>query len=198
MSCNELTLLKQLIAIPSPSGGEAATREFLAGILAGAGLQISVQSFLPERANLLARSGTGGKYCLLLSAHMDTEMAENASQWEHAPFDAAELRGRIYGRGANDTKGTLAAFMQALIESAASIHSGEVMLVLTCSGETDNSGAFALREHDWLNGRSVTGVIVGETSYDEKYKSVFRSYPSIRLGGTGRMEVAMTGDFSSL
>jgi acetylornithine deacetylase/succinyl-diaminopimelate desuccinylase-like protein len=118
-------LLCELIALPSvnpaflpprhPLVGEARAAGFLAAAAARVGLDVRFQSVLPRRSNLLVSLSPSGKVRrrLLLAPHLDTVPA--ASDGQFAPrLDAA----RIYGRGACDTKGSVAAMFSALCQFA--------------------------------------------------------------------------------
>jgi acetylornithine deacetylase/succinyl-diaminopimelate desuccinylase-like protein len=118
-------LLCELIALPSvnsallpaghPRAGEKRVAEFLAAAAAKAGLDVDLQKVFPGRSNLLARLSPAGrtKQRVLLAPHMDTVDVANGSQLE-----PLLKNGRIYGRGACDTKGSVAAMVTALTELA--------------------------------------------------------------------------------
>jgi succinyl-diaminopimelate desuccinylase len=114
-------LARELIALPSvnpaflpanhPEAGEARVADFLAATAGKAGLDVEVQNVLPGRPNVLARlTPTGAiKQRILLAPHTDTVTAFSPDQF------APRLRhGRIYGRGACDTKGSIASMLGAL------------------------------------------------------------------------------------
>ncbi|MBI4326400.1 MAG: M20/M25/M40 family metallo-hydrolase, partial [Chloroflexi bacterium] len=120
-------LLRELIALPSvnpaflpaddPCAGEARMAEFLAATAAQAGLDVEFQEVLPGRANLLAWLRPAGKVRqrILLAPHLDTVgLAANG----RARFQPETKNGRLYGRGACDTKGSVAAMLTALMELA--------------------------------------------------------------------------------
>jgi acetylornithine deacetylase/succinyl-diaminopimelate desuccinylase family protein len=118
-------LLKDLIALPSVNpafvpgnagGGEKRVAEFLASVAAQAGLDVEFQKVLPGRSNLLARLSPAGtiRSRILLAPHLDTVNAADAQ------FHPREKGGRIHGRGASDTKGCIAAMLDALCELAKS------------------------------------------------------------------------------
>lgn len=119
-------LLRELIALPSvnpaflPQGdlraGEQKVAEFLAATAARAGLDIELREALPGRCNVLARLAPRGKarHRVLLAPHMDTV---NGTDEQFIPVTR---NGRLYGRGACDTKGSVAAMFSALCEVAAS------------------------------------------------------------------------------
>src|SRR5579872_1215811 len=116
-------LLRELIALPSvnnvllpanhPRAGEKRVADFLAATAARAGLDVDLQKVFPGRSNLLARLSPAGpvRRRILLAPHLDTVDVANEDQL--AP---CEKNGRIYGRGACDTKGCVAAMLTALIE----------------------------------------------------------------------------------
>jgi len=118
-------LLSDLIALPSvnpaflPAGhaqaGEQRVAEFLASLAAQAGLSIEFQKVLPGRSNLLARLAPAGKiqHRLLLAPHLDTVPVADPQQ-----FLPRKKNGRLHGRGACDTKGSVAAMLTALCDLA--------------------------------------------------------------------------------
>ena len=126
-------LLAELIALPSvnpafaPAAGASArparliygeerVADFLAATAAKAGLEIEFQNVLPGRRNLLARLRPAGKIqrTILLAPHMDTVGADESK------FIPQRKNGRLHGRGACDTKGSVAAMLSALCELAQS------------------------------------------------------------------------------
>jgi len=120
-------LLAELIALPSvnssflpardPRAGEGRVAEFLAARGARAGLDIAFQQVLPGRPNLVARLRPAGKVrqTILLAPHLDTVNVADERQ-----FQPRVRRGRMYGRGACDTKGSVAVFFTALCDLAKS------------------------------------------------------------------------------
>jgi acetylornithine deacetylase/succinyl-diaminopimelate desuccinylase-like protein len=118
-------LLCELIALPSVNdalltasharAGEKRVADFLAATAARAGLDVDFQKVFPGRSNLLARLTPAGKVRrrILLAPHLDT--VDVADEEQLLP---REKNGRLYGRGACDTKGSVAAMMAALCEMA--------------------------------------------------------------------------------
>lgn len=121
-------LCRALIAIPSvnpdgdpgtPHTGEKACAEYVGGLLAKLGATVSYDEVLPGRPNVIGRFPTRPfpdgkpKPRLLLAPHTDTV---SVAGMNIDPF-AGDIRdGRLYGRGACDTKGTMAAMLAALTE----------------------------------------------------------------------------------
>ena len=121
---NTEKLLCELIALPSvnpaflpaqdPHAGEQRVAEFLAATAAQTGLDVEFQPVAKGRSNLLARLSPRGKVRqrVLLAPHLDTV---NATEEQFTP---AKRNGRLFGRGACDTKGSVATMFTALCELA--------------------------------------------------------------------------------
>jgi acetylornithine deacetylase len=117
-------LLRELIALPSvnpaflparsPRAGEQLIADFLAATAARAGLDVEFQAVTQGRSNLLVRLSPRGKarQRLLLAPHLDTVNATDEQ------FTPCTRNGRLFGRGACDTKGSAAAMLTALGEVA--------------------------------------------------------------------------------
>ena len=89
--------------------------EFLASVAARAGLEVELQKVLPGRSNVVARLRPRSKVrrTILLAPHLDTVGADGTR------FIPQRKNGRLHGRGACDTKGSVAAMLTALCELAA-------------------------------------------------------------------------------
>ena len=113
-------LLQELIRLDTvnPPGNETQAAELLRDYLAGHGVKSELYARTPERANLVARlPGRGGGPSLLLLSHTDTVVAD-ASEWQADPW-SGEIRGtEVWGRGALDMKGQVAAEAVALASLA--------------------------------------------------------------------------------
>lgn len=119
-------LLTELIALPSvnpafmPDAPDWTGEQRVAGFLAHwadrAGLEISFQEVFPGRHNVIARLTPAGgrpKKRIILAPHMDTVSVSDESF-----FKPKKSRGRLHGRGACDTKGSVAAMFSTLLELA--------------------------------------------------------------------------------
>jgi succinyl-diaminopimelate desuccinylase len=114
-------LARELVCIPSvyrpeePDGNEARVVGFVADYLERAGFEVKTEEVAPGRHNVWAvwEGGRPGK-TLLFEAHTDVVTEGSAEDWNHPPFGAERYGGRIYGRGACDTKGNLAAAVVAV------------------------------------------------------------------------------------
>lgn len=158
-------LLRDLVRIPSVNprggpgdGGETAVAEYVRDWLRRRGVRAELYEVLPGRHNVVAVVPGRSAETVLLESHLDTVETDGMTV---DPY-AGEIRdGRLYGRGACDAKGPLAAFMLAVAELAA----GEppprtVVLAGVCDEEHAYRGVLHLL--DTLADRSVVGAIVGE------------------------------------
>jgi succinyl-diaminopimelate desuccinylase len=114
-------LTRELVRIPSvyrpeePDGNEARVARFVTDYLEQAGFEVQAEEVAPGRPNVWAvwEGDRPGK-TLLFEAHTDVVTEGSAEDWEHPPFGSERVGGSIYGRGACDTKGNLAAAVVAV------------------------------------------------------------------------------------
>lgn len=110
-------LLQQMVAIPSrnPPGEERALAEFLVAKALEWGLEAAlVPEPFPARPQVvITHAGTEGKPVLVLNGHLDTVPEIDQQRWTVPPFGGIIRDGRLYGRGAADMKGGLAAALAA-------------------------------------------------------------------------------------
>lgn len=154
-------LLSDLVAINSinpdlvpGAPGEAQAAAFVADWLTRAGLEVEVWEAAPGRPNVIGRArGTGGGQTLLLNGHLDTVGVAGMT----APHQPRVAAGRLYGRGAYDMKGGLAAAMLALAAARDRGLRGDVVLAAVVDEEYAGVGtqAIAQRYH-------AAGAIVAE------------------------------------
>jgi acetylornithine deacetylase/succinyl-diaminopimelate desuccinylase family protein len=165
-------LLCELIALPSvnpaflPPGdawaGEERVADYVAVTAAREGLEIELQKVLPGRMNLIAHLRPIGRATktILLAPHLDTVPAADESQF--VPRTEGD---RLYGRGACDTKGSVAAMLSAVIAVANSKRrprETEIIFAGLVDEENGQSGSRALaRSH-----LKADLAIVGEPTSD--------------------------------
>ena len=114
-------LVQELVRIPSvyrperAEGHEDRVARFLADYLEREGFEVHMEEVAPGRPNVwvLWEGGRPGK-TLLFEAHTDVVTEGRAEDWSRPPFAAERVGERIYGRGACDTKGNLAAAVVAV------------------------------------------------------------------------------------
>jgi acetylornithine deacetylase len=137
-------LLGQLVAIDSvnpalvPGGaGEAEIAAFVAAWLTDRGLEVTVDEPLAGRPSVVGVArGTGGGPSLMLNAHMDTVNVDGMDR----PHEPVVRDGRLYGRGAYDMKGGLAAIMVAGAAAARDGLSGDVIVSAVADEEHASEG----------------------------------------------------------
>jgi acetylornithine deacetylase/succinyl-diaminopimelate desuccinylase-like protein len=113
-------LLQELIRVDTtnPPGNETAAAQVLQSYLEESGAQVELYARVPERANLVARiPGRGDGPKLLFLSHTDVVLAD-ASEWNADPFGGELRDGEVWGRGALDMKGQVAASAVALASLA--------------------------------------------------------------------------------
>ena len=113
-------LLQELIRIDTtnPPGNETAAAEVLQAYLEDSGADVELYARIPERANLVARiPGRGDGPTLLFLSHTDVVLAD-AAEWTADPFGGELRSGEIWGRGALDMKGQVAASAVAIASLA--------------------------------------------------------------------------------
>ncbi len=149
-------LLRELVRIPSvnPDGnpgvapdltGEQRCAEFVGAVLRDLGASVTIDPVLPGRPNVVARfpSSRPNAPRLLLAPHTDTVSVVGMSI---DPFAAEERDGKIWGRGASDTKGPMAAMLCALAACRDDLPglSHEIWFAGLMGEEAGNLGAHAL------------------------------------------------------
>jgi acetylornithine deacetylase len=141
---NTIELLSQLVAIDSvnpdlvPGGaGEQEIAQFVAEWLDRAGLDVTLDEAVPGRPNVVGvEHGTGGGRTLMLNAHLDTVGTAGMQD----PFVPRIEGNRLYGRGAYDMKGGLAAAMLAAAAVSADHLRGNVILTAVIDEESGSLG----------------------------------------------------------
>src|ERR671936_115227 len=115
-----MELLQALIRVDTtnPPGNETAAAELLRDYLEDSGVSCELFAKIPERANLVARiPGRGDGPKLLFLSHTDVVLAD-ASEWRADPFGGELRDGEVWGRGALDMKGQVAAEAVAIASLA--------------------------------------------------------------------------------
>jgi len=172
---NVAKLAQALVRIPSvnPDGdpgttqtGEQACAEFVCDFLSSVGAQAELREVHPRRPNVVGRfPGGSGKPRLLFAPHTDTVSVAGMTI---DPFGGEIKDGRVYGRGASDTKGPMAAMLWALRECRELLPelSHEIWFAGLMGEEAGQDGAKALASQE-----NFDFVIVGEpTGFEVVFK----------------------------
>jgi succinyl-diaminopimelate desuccinylase len=179
------TLLADLIQIPSPNppGDTTALADYIAQWLTDTGAEVhtTAPADKPEAVSVVATMGDGSAPVIMLHAHTDTVPVadDEAQHWQSDPFAAVIRDGAMYGKGAIDDKGILAAMMMAFKRAAHLEGSWHGTLVLVAAAEEEVGGQLGTR---WL---ADTGallqadfIIVGEQTHNRvalAHKGVMRA-----------------------
>jgi acetylornithine deacetylase len=152
-------LLRELVAIPSVSGEEAAVRDRLLAWLRERGVEARA-----DGRNVLAVIEGGARdadpaHGLLLCTH--TDVVPVGPGWTREPWDAALSGGRVWGRGANDAKSSVAAMCVAAAHADRAALRGRLVLALVCDEETGGEGAEVLAPRLPAVGACVVGEPTG-------------------------------------
>jgi len=132
-------LSQALIRIPSETGHERQVSEFLQSKMRDMSLDVQAVEAEPGRPNALGLwRGTGEGPTVMFSGHMDTVGVGNLAAWRTDPFKGEVIDGKLYGRGAMDSKGgglaSILVALRALQESGIKLR-GNVLVVGTVDEE---------------------------------------------------------------
>ncbi len=152
-------LTQELIRIPSVrregEGGEERVALYLARLLEEMGLEVVVENVEPGSPNVIAMlRGVEEGPCLMFECHTDVVTEGDPSEWKYPPFEGRLVRNRIYGRGACDTKGNLAAAVKAIeaILESGRCFKGKILLGILVDEEGMMKGVKHFIRHGWAEG----------------------------------------------
>ena len=135
-SINELQLAKELIKFPTVTPIDAGIMKFLEKKLKTLGFKTKILEFKEKNSkpvkNLYARLGNKGpNFCY--AGHLDVVPAGNLKEWTVNPFKPSVKKGHLIGRGANDMKSSIAAFVSAVSNFVANKRkfNGSISLLIT-------------------------------------------------------------------
>jgi succinyl-diaminopimelate desuccinylase len=185
-SYSPLALTRDLIAFNTvnPPGREQDCARFVGRLLEDGGFNVAYHDFDEGRTSLIARKiFNDDRPPLCFTGHFDT-VPLGMTPWKMDPFKG-ELDGdRLYGRGASDMKGGLAAIILAALNiSSLSCGSSGIVLVLTAGEENGCQGAQHLAEQEDVLGKAGA-LLVGEPT---------ANYPMVGHKGAFWIEAVATG-----
>ncbi|MBL8398534.1 MAG: succinyl-diaminopimelate desuccinylase [Candidatus Accumulibacter sp.] len=182
-----IALTRQLIACRSVTPDDAGCLPIITERLRAVGFDCAYFDRGAVR-NLWARRGDA-RPLLCLAGHTDVVPSGPAERWRSNPFQASERDGFLYGRGAADMKGSLAAFVTAVEAFVAEQPAprGSLALLLTSDEEGDAvDGTVAVVEALRHRGETIDYCIVGEPS------SVHRLGDTAKNGRRGSLSARLT------
>ena len=158
-------LAQRLIRCPSVTPAEGGALDLLEAELAAIGFACTRLPFGDGESridNLFARYGSAAPH-LCFAGHTDVVPVGDAADWQHDPFGASIVDGRLFGRGAADMKGGVAAFVAAAAAAIEGGVSGSISLLITGDEEGDAvNGTVRMVEWAMANGHVPDMCIVGE------------------------------------
>jgi succinyl-diaminopimelate desuccinylase len=181
-----LDLTLELIRRRSVTPADAGCQVLLAERLARAGFAVE-HLHHGEVDNLWATHGSGGPTLVFLG-HTDVVPSGPEADWASPPFEPTVRDGHLYGRGAADMKGSVAATAVALerFVAARPQHAGRVALLLTSDeeGPANLDGVRRMAETFRARGERLDWCVVGEPSSKERLGDLIRVGRRGSLSGT--------------
>ncbi|BFU60045.1 MULTISPECIES: succinyl-diaminopimelate desuccinylase [Rodentibacter] len=176
MKENVISLAQDLIRRPSISPNDEGCQQLIADRLEKLGFQIEWMPF-NNTLNLWAKHGHG-EPVIAFAGHTDVVPIGDESQWKFPPFEASIVEDMLYGRGAADMKGSLAAMIVAAEEyvKANPDHQGTIALLITSDEEAAaKDGTVRVVETLMARGEKITYCMVGEPSSSKKLGDVVKN-----------------------
>jgi len=163
-----IKLTQDLIRIPSVRSQKEGSNEekvaiFLSHLLEEMGLDVVVEEVEPGSPNVIAvLQGESDGPCLMFECHTDVVTEGDPSEWKYGPYEGRLMGNRIYGRGACDTKGNLAAAIKAVqaISQSSIPFKGRILLGILVDEEGMMSGVKHFIRQGWADG--IHGAIICE------------------------------------
>lgn len=192
MSADPVAIARDLIRCRSITPEEGGALSYLQSVLARAGFAVHRQTFTESGTapveNLFARIGDTAPN-LAFAGHTDVVPPGNEAAWQHPPF-AGDLAGdKLYGRGATDMKGGIAAFVAAALDHLAANNGrpkrGSISLLIT--GDEEGiavNGTIKLLQWAAARGEKFDHCILGEPSNVEVIGDTVKAGRRGSLNGT--------------
>ncbi len=189
---DSVAILQSLIQCPSVTPVEAGALTVLENLLSAQGFVCQRLIFkddnTPDVENLFARIGTGAPH-LCFAGHTDVVPPGRLEDWSHPPFAGEIADGHVYGRGATDMKGSVAAFVAAAIDYVKSSGKpkGSLSFLITCDEEGHAING-TVKVLPWMkdNGHIPDHCLVGEPTSTEKLGD------ALKIGRRGSLSFAVT------
>jgi succinyl-diaminopimelate desuccinylase len=184
MTLDPIALTQALIRRPSVTPADAGALDVLQEALTGLGFTCRRMRF-GEIENLYARRGeTGPNLCF--AGHTDVVPVGDAAAWRHDPFAGTIEDGVLFGRGAVDMKGAIAAFVAAAARASVP---GSLSFLITGDEEgAAEDGTARLVEALRVEGERIDHVVLGEPT------SSARLGDQIKIGRRGSLNAWITVD----
>ena len=176
----EIALLQELVRCPSVTPAEGGALDLLESRLKPAGFACTRLPFGEGDArvdNLFAVWGEGGRH-FGFAGHTDVVPPGDAGAWTHDPFGGVVEDGFLYGRGAVDMKGGVAAFVAAVLEwIEAGADPGDARVSLLITGDEEAEAVNGTKPVlEWIDGQGLMAdaFLVGEPTNPEALGDVIK------------------------
>ena len=138
---NAVDLASKLISIPSVTGSEADIASYIYSLLAELGFRTE-----HTKAGSVVGIIDGGEPgpTIVLDGHIDTVAVDNLAEWNTNPFKGTAVADKLYGRGASDMKGAVAAMITAASSFIGKKFKGKI--IVACIVEEERFEGIASRE----------------------------------------------------
>jgi len=184
---NELQLAKELIKFPTVTPIDAGIMKFLEKKLKTLGFKTKILEFREKDSkpvkNLYARLGNKGpNFCY--AGHLDVVPAGNLKDWTVNPFKPSVKKGYLIGRGANDMKSSIAAFVSAVSNFVADKRDFNGSISLLITGDEEGiaiNGTKKVVEYLKKKKEKIDFCLVGEPTNPNKLGEM------IKIGRRGSM-----------
>ncbi|MBV8664543.1 MAG: succinyl-diaminopimelate desuccinylase [Hyphomicrobiales bacterium] len=194
-SPSALDIARALIAFPSVTPADAGALPYVRGLLAAAGFSVEIVSFsepgMPTIDNLYARFGDASPN-LVFAGHTDVVPPGDAAKWRFDPFAGAIADGQIWGRGASDMKGGVAASLAAALRFVSrGAFKGSISFLLTGDEEGPAvNGTVKLLEWARARGERFDHCLLGEPTSSAALGDTIKN--GRRGSLTGRLTISGT------
>ncbi|WP_443091319.1 succinyl-diaminopimelate desuccinylase [Basfia succiniciproducens] len=171
-----INLAQDLIRRPSISPDDQGCQQVIAERLTKLGFNIEWMPF-NDTINLWAKHGTTSPV-VAFAGHTDVVPTGDENQWNYPPFSAQIVDDMLYGRGAADMKGSLAAMIVAAEEyvKANPNHAGTIALLITSDEEAAaKDGTVKVVESLMARGENIDYCLVGEPSSAKQLGDVVKN-----------------------
>jgi succinyl-diaminopimelate desuccinylase len=189
MQSSTLTLTKDLIARASVTPDDQGCQQLMIERLQAIGFVVDRLRF-DDVDNFWAVRGESGPI-LCFAGHTDVVPTGPESNWTFPPFDATEHEGQLYGRGAADMKGSLAAMVVAVEQFIAEHpdHGGRIAFLITSDEESIATNG-TVKVVNWLQEQGITPeyCLVGEPSSTNRCGDVIKNGRRGSLGCVMRIK----------
>lgn len=182
-----VALTQALINCPSITPHDAGCQALLMQRLQAVGFTVEPLNF-GDTSNFWAWHGSGSP-CLTFAGHTDVVPPGPLAAWHYPPFSAQIVDGRLYGRGAADMKGAVAAMVVAAERFVTNYpeHSGRLALLITSDEEGEaTDGTRRVVETLLQRGERIDYCLVGEPSSQSQLGDV------IKIGRRGSLSAMVT------